>query len=1093
MKVRAKRLYQLRDKKSFREVFEQICSYGNDISCEYYEKGSIRKITHTEFRYNTISTSHYLSELLGKPDGIKFVGLHIDNCWQWPVLFWGILMAGYNPILLDFRASKETLQNLLQESNAVAIITTEKEKISSEVKQYLVDDIVRNDIEELEDWTATWGNQIAFCTSGTTSNSKIFAYEEKALIENVTDGWKVSEASPFFNNFEIVNHGEFRLLAFLPFYHIFGFFAYFGFSVCNTLMVYLPDRAPKTIMETCKRHNVSHLFAVPLMWNNLINKIIVQAKQKSWFKYLAFRFLCEFSYALQLLFPIRGARFAYNVLFRKIHKKILGTTIKCIVSGGACLSPRTLKMLTSLGFPVLGGFGMTEIGVITVEGGEHLLNRITGCVGELFAQVETKIVPVPNLKTKKGIGELYVRAPYLHYAQIQEGKISPAIRTEDGWFATGDLARVTKKRRLYILGRCKDTIIPASGENVYPEELEAHFQSLQGKESLCILGLKNQNQSEDISLIVYIGKNVCKQDEISIAHQIHHLNRKLSLGKKITHAFISPSPLPITTSMKIQRQKLKNLIEEGKWCCRELDITTIKEQASLSIQKKNEDEEIREKVREIFAKILCRSPKSISDEDHFIEDLGGDSLEAISLAGEIEKAFHVFIPDSVLLECSNVKDISQVVEAQLKGKTEGFKISEAPEKRKPIYNFEESREFQIFTQRKQIANVYNPYFLRHDSVVKDTSWLEGKTVINFASYNYLGLSGSKRVVKATQEAVAKYGTSASGSRLLTGEKTLYRELEKELAEWKHVEDSIVLVSGHATNVTFVGNFCNEHDLILYDALSHNSIEQGCRLSRSESKAFPHNDFDALEAILKARRDYYEKVLIIVEGVYSMDGDIAPIPSFVKLKKKYNCFLMVDEAHSTGVLGSTGRGVDEHFALESDDIDIRMGTLSKGLGSCGGYLAGRRGLIDYLRYNLPGFVFSVGLPPASAAAALEGIRILKEENSRIRKLQKNIDIFLEEAHRRKLNTCLAQRTAIIPILVKNEEVAFMLCKRLKEEGVFVAPAVYPAVPKNQARLRFCVTSEHKQDQIVKAMDLILEIAEKEKIDLPTHPAAATVSA
>ncbi len=292
-----------------------------------------------------------------------------------------------------------------------------------------------------------------------------------------------------------------------------------------------------------------------------------------------------------------------------------------------------------------------------------------------------------------------------------------------------------------------------------------------------------------------------------------------------------------------------------------------------------------------------------------------------------------------------------------------------------------------------------------------------------------------------------------------------------IAQWKHTDDVLVMVGGHSTNVTFVGNFCNEHDLILYDALSHNSILQGCQLSRSDTKAFPHNDIDALEHLLKAARDKYEKILIVVEGVYSMDGDIAPIPDFVALKKKYGAFLMVDEAHSSCVIGKHGGGVDDYFDLLPGDIDIKMGTLSKGLGTCGGYIAGEQSLIDYLRYSLPGFMFSVGISPPLAAAALEAVKIMMEVNPRVAALHENIKYFVEGAKRRGFDTCLAKETAIIPIMVGEDNDAYELSTLMLEHGVFVPPAVYPAVPRHQARLRFCVISEHKKEQLDYALDTL----------------------
>jgi len=251
-----------------------------------------------------------------------------------------------------------------------------------------------------------------------------------------------------------------------------------------------------------------------------------------------------------------------------------------------------------------------------------------------------------------------------------------------------------------------------------------------------------------------------------------------------------------------------------------------------------------------------------------------------------------------------------------------------------------------------------------------------------------------------------------------------------------------------------------------------------------ARSFPHNDITALEAVLERDRKFFEKVLIVIEGVYSMDGDIAPVPDFIRIKKKYGCFLMVDEAHSACVLGPTGAGVDEYFGLAGDEIDIKMGTLSKGLGTCGGYLAGKAELIEYLKYNLPGFVFSVGLSPALAAASLEAIRLLQEDPSIMRHMAENIEFFASEAHKRNLNICKGGKSAILPVLVGKDEDAFILSNEMNRRGVAVPPAVYPAVPRNKARLRFGVNSEHKKEQITYALDQLVEAAAALGITLPS---------
>lgn len=351
--------------------------------------------------------------------------------------------------------------------------------------------------------------------------------------------------------------------------------------------------------------------------------------------------------------------------------------------------------------------------------------------------------------------------------------------------------------------------------------------------------------------------------------------------------------------------------------------------------------DILQKIKEAFAEELLLSPYEIADDADFVNDLGGDSLASLGVFTKLEEEYGVLLTDEEYLACRTAAQAADMLQRKMNG--EATEKTERPEEAaRRIDKFTDSREWETITARLAEAEaVGNPYFVAHDSPLFDTSIVDGREVINYGSYNYVCLSGHPRTIKAAQDAAAKYGTSASGSRLLAGEKTLHRELEAEIAKWKHTEDAVVMVSGHATNVTVVGCFCNAHDLILYDALSHNSIAQGCKLSDATARAFPHNDFDALEGILKNNRHKYEKVLLVVEGVYSMDGDIAPIDQFVALKKKYGCFLMVDEAHSACVIGRTGRGVDEYFDLKPNDIDLKMGTISKGLGTCGGYIAGSR--------------------------------------------------------------------------------------------------------------------------------------------------------
>jgi 8-amino-7-oxononanoate synthase len=328
-------------------------------------------------------------------------------------------------------------------------------------------------------------------------------------------------------------------------------------------------------------------------------------------------------------------------------------------------------------------------------------------------------------------------------------------------------------------------------------------------------------------------------------------------------------------------------------------------------------------------------------------------------------------------------------------------------------------------------------------------------------------------MRASQDAIETYGTSVSASRLVSGEKPIHRQLERALADFIGAEEAIVFVGGHATNETTIGHLMGPGDLILHDALAHNSIVQGCRLSGARRRAFPHNDWEACGQLLNRYRTEHRRVLIVVEGVYSMDGDWADLYRFAELKRRHRCNLMVDEAHSLGTMGRSGRGMSEFCDLHPRDVDLWMGTLSKALGSCGGYIAGTKELIEYLKYTAPGFVYSVGLSPANAAAAAKALELLENEPERVEQLRHNAALFLRLARQAELNTGLSHNTPIVPIITGNSLLALELSHALFRRGINVQPIMAPAVEESAARLRFFLTSTHTEEQIRYTAEVLAE--------------------
>jgi len=1082
-------LLKLKEEHSFRKIFSILCENRESIAAIYTEYDETKKITFTEYEKLVKNAAYCLSQIVGEENKGAYIGIKLDNCYEWPILFWSTLMAGYKPILVDFRLDDKMTTHLLEQSQSIGLISFEEKGVYKNKIQIAPGELIGNEASKISTWKEDWADEVAMCTSGTTSTSKIFVYNGHALSKQILNAEQIYKINPL-----LMNDGEIRILAFLPFNHIFGFFAvYLWYSFFGKTLVYLKNRTPNAILEACKKHNVTHIYAVPLLWNNLASNVVKEARklnqEEKFYKAL------KLSLFLQNKFPVIGRNFASKRLFKDIHSKLFGDCTQFLISGGGYVLPETLRILNGIGLNLVCGFGMTEVGITSVELEESLELKLSSNLGKPFSSVQYKIIPYGNAE---GYGELYIKGESIHIGRLENGKLLPSLINKEGWFATGDIASI-KNGNLLLHGRIKDVIINESGENVYPDEIEIYFSNLSYVNELCVVGIRSVEKYEDITLIMNIGDYFKdKSALVEIAKEIYMINGNLPVYKRVKRVLISIEPLSRFNGMKLQRQKLKQFIEEDKLQYIEFDIKQLVETAEETVaaalkekeikeEENSELKDIKELLRSNFSEVLGISASEIKDSAHFIEDLGGDSLQSIDLFTRIEEKFNIIIPSSEYYKCTNIDDLSSLLLKKLHGIGPGAGdeiTSKDIEERTVIESFEQTKEYKAFETRMELlGGVNNPYFIRHDSVVKDISVVDGKAVINFGSYNYVGLSGHPETVMAAQIAVEKYGTSASGSRLICGEKGIFRELEMELAKWKHSEEALVLVSGHATNVTFIGNFCSDKDLILYDALSHNSIEQACRLSRSESRAFPHNDYKALEKILERCRPYYEKILVVVEGVYSMDGDIAPIPELVQLKKKYKLFLMVDEAHSSCVIGKTGGGVDEYFNLESDDVDFKVGTLSKGLGTCGGYIAGKKNVIEYLRYNLPGFVFSVGIAPPTAAAALAAVKLLQRDSTMVEKLQENIECFLSEAHRRNFNTCLAEHSAIVPIMVGGDMETFMLSNLLLKNGVYVPPAVYPAVPRGQGRLRFCVTSEHSKEQIIQAMDLLKKLTDELGISLP----------
>lgn len=720
-----------------------------------------------------------------------------------------------------------------------------------------------------------------------------------------------------------------------------------------------------------------------------------------------------------------------------------------------------------------------------------------------------------NILPENAIGEIWVSSPSVgqgYWEKPEQTGTTFGAKTADGagpYLRTGDLG-FWSEGQLYVAGRVKDLII-VRGVNRYPQDIEQTVEECHESISSSAAAAFADDSGPRERLIITVEVQRSLEDDWNPVVQA--IRRSVTQSHELPPdavVLVRHGSLPRTSSGKIQRHACLRDFREGnlrvihQWLSWDEELpeqmpmiaaATVDDirsgfsrtpgTSSTPQHKKTRDPdaEVVELVKRAVKGVAQERAKLLDLDTNIVIDLGLDSLERLQIAHVLESSVGGRFPEEVLQEIETIREIAEAIEKHFgknrirddlapRDESEPQEREIAPED----YRFDLIPEYRRLKQTMsqfEMTGLPNPYFSVHQSVTRDTTVVDGKSLISFASYNYLGMSGDPTVTQAVVEAVQKYGTSVSASRLVSGEKDIHRQLEQTIADWIGVEDSIVLVGGHSTNETVIGHLVGQQDLIVHDSLSHNSIVQGAILSGSRRRPFPHNDIDALEAALSEQRSRYRRVLVIVEGVYSMDGDFPDLPRLIEVCKRHKCWLMVDEAHSIGTMGSHGRGIAEHFGVNPTDVDIWMGTLSKSFGSCGGYIAGKKELVEYLKYTAPGFVFSVGLSPANTAAAIASLQVLKREPNRVARLKEASRLFLTEAKKRGLNTGKSGETAVVPVITGNSLHALQLSRRMIQSGVNVQPILYPAVEESAARLRFFINSTHTNQQILYAVDKCAE--------------------
>ena len=682
------------------------------------------------------------------------------------------------------------------------------------------------------------------------------------------------------------------------------------------------------------------------------------------------------------------------------------------------------------------------------------------------------------------VGEIWVAGgsvatAYWNKPEESRATFDARVRGDDRrYLRTGDLGFIDDGQ-LFVTGRLKDLII-LSGRNYYPQDLElaaerSHPSLRPGHAAAFALnGVDGEGERLAMALEVTRHHRETENEAVFSAVRRALAEREGILPDVIV--LVRQNGIPRTSSGKVQRRATRSMLLENTLDCVGRSDERVDDIAEVLGTASDSSAPLEAWLRRWVADELQIDVRSV-DATASVREYGLDSVTAVRLVTELEQVLGHRVDVSLLWRESSIRSLSKALDAGGTAIARSAPRDGATRREErlvsplPASEFPEYRLLQSRLEELDRHGLENPYFRVHEGSTGSTAIIAGREVLDFSNYNYLGLAGDPRVNAAAEAAIRRYGTSVSASRLVSGERPIHRELEQELASFIGVEDCIAFIGGVTTNVSTIAHLVGAGDVVLCDELLHNSAMQGALFSGAHRLTFPHNDVGAANRLLSELRPKYRRALVIIEGVYSADGDIPDLERFVALKKQHDAWLMVDEAHSIGVLGATGRGVAEHAGVSPRAVDLWMGTLSKSLASVGGYIGARREIVEYLKYTAPGFVFSVGMAPANAAAALESLRILRREPERVARLHENARLFLELARARGLDTGGSDRSPVIPVIVGDTVRAVRLSQQLLERGVNVQPMIAPAVPEAGARLRFFVSAAHTAEQIRNAVDIV----------------------
>ena len=612
------------------------------------QKGKNKHYKYSLFRKHAFEIASILANfMIQKPKNVPII-LKAANGPHWGEIFWAILMCGYKPLLIDARTSKEGTDNLIAQGKAVAIITDDN--YNYDIPKFSLKDI----LEETHsyDFAPNWENEVIFCSSGTTGNVKLMVYNGENLCNQIAAALDFQETSK--DLLYPKSMGPLRVLAMIPFHHIFGFIATFlWYFYFGANFVFVRSLAPSEVQSVAQKFKVTHVFSVPLFWDSIAQGL----ERKRALETPAKQDLIDKLIGYNTGKISKEEAGPYKTVQSVIQKNLLGNHIRFCISGGGYLDSKTQTVINGIGYPLYNGYGMTEIGITSVELSPIVELRLKGSIGVPFHGIEYKI---KGTAKNPNTGELFVKSKITHIREIIGGEEKETTLDEDGFFATGDIAEVDATNRFYLKGRIKDVIINADGENIFPDELEIFFKGLKHVQNVCVLGVDQKGTKNQKVVCAVEVDNAATETEIEdLKKEMKEIGQKLPKGTKITEFYFCRKKLPVANNMKVKRFMVKKGIESKSNDYISFDFKA--ESKSSKVFDKETVETVLEPIRSIFSKILILPKFKIDDDGHWVDDLGGDSMSYVELITSVQDTFGVTIAEELYGQLATVNDFTEEV------------------------------------------------------------------------------------------------------------------------------------------------------------------------------------------------------------------------------------------------------------------------------------------------------------------------------------------------------------------------------------------------------------------------------------------------